>query len=437
MKEPKPSVSQKQSKGTSKADDEPDDRPVQSDDPKECLRRLTTILAVLAENPAKRENAVRVINGNILQLKKLTVKSEKKQDAALILKMHESALGLIKRLENLEWKVSAQDKALSEEDHLGTELVTSIVDMEELEDLKKDYEKLKQDYDIILQKKGELSKDLVETQEKLEKTAKELNIMKHEMNNAYVPMEQHAAELSVIEARYASDLAQKYIKREDTGHTDNDFQKLKEENSQLAEKVKELLNDLETMREEAISDIREWYLLQLKKYRGTFDHLVDEKESLSNLLKEEVEKRQKVELQLTEYLQKIERGVFLPKDKIDSEVKRLTDATREAEEKRKEAENLQSRLKDDIVRLHMLEKDIQEKDAQIQWLKAKIGDDKISHDSELQEIEAEYNQRIKELEKGFESKSLREREAMTTEIERLKREMTSILQTTRQQIKKP
>lgn len=218
---------------------------------------------------------------------------------------------------------------------------------------------------------------------------------------------------------------------------DTDFKRLKEENAQLAEKVKELLNDLETMREEGISDIREWYLLQLKKYRGTFDHLIDEKESLSNLLKEEVEKRQKVELQLTEHKQNIERGVFLPKDKIDSEVKRLTNATREAEERRKGADDLQSRLKDDIVKLHMLEKDIQEKDAQIQWLKAKIGDDKISHDTDLQEIEAEYNQRVKELEKSFESKVLKEREVMTAEIERLKREMTSILQTTRQQIKKP
>lgn len=169
MKEAKPSTSQKQAKGASQAGEDPEDAPVQSDDPKECLRKLTTILAVLVENPAKRENVVRVINGNILQLKKMSVKSDKRQEAALVQKVHESALGLIKRMENLEWKVSAQDKALSEEDHLGTELVTSIVDMKELENLKKDHEKLKQDYDLILQKKGELSKDLVETQEKLEK----------------------------------------------------------------------------------------------------------------------------------------------------------------------------------------------------------------------------------------------------------------------------
>jgi len=403
-------------------------------DLQEYIRRLATVLGVIVENPAKKENAIRIIQGNITNLKRLTLKPEKKQEAALILKIHESVLGLIKQIENLEWKVEAQKKALSEEEHLENDLVTSIIDMKEFEEVKKNYEKIKQDYDLVLQKKEEIAKELVETRDRLEKTTKELNLLRHEINTAYIPMEQHAAEISVIEARYATQLAQRA--QNEGSVSEQEIKKLREENEQLTAKIKELLNELERTREEGISDIREWYLDQLKKYRGTFDQIINEKESLSNLLREEVEKRQKMELLLAEYKQKIESGVYLPKERVEAEIKRLNDAIREAEEKRRSAEELQSRLKDDIIRLHILEKEVQEKDAQIQWLKAKIGDEKISHDAELQEIEARYNQRIKELEKTFELKSLKEKEAMAAEIERLKKEMASLLQATREHIRR-
>jgi len=434
MKNEKAADSSKRSKGApadEKDENLKDEQPQVADDPAEYVRRLSTVLSVLVENPEKKENALRVINTNISQLRKLTTRSNKKNDALIAVKIHEIAINVVKKIDELEQKIKLQETALKDEDQINSALEMTIEERQEFDRLKA----MKVDYDLILRKKGELSKQLVDAQEKLERATRELNMLKREMDGDLITKEQYAAEMSVLEAKFQMDISQNYVKRDEVSRMEADLKKLQEDNDQLSQKIKELLNELETTREAAVSDIREWYMLQLKKYRGTFDHLAAEKDSLSGLMKEEVEKRQKLEVQLDEYRQKIDSGLYVPKGKIDADVKRLTDATHEADERRRGADDMQNRLKDDIVKLHMVEKDMQEKDAQIQWLKAKIGDEKISHDSELQEMEAEYNQRFKELEKGLEMKVLKERQSMSEEIERLKRELAFVAQSVRQQVK--
>lgn len=248
------------------------------------LRRLNILLRTALENPEKREKALTLMRTNMNRADGLPL-------GEAISKLYEGAISSVKRVEELEWKVKAQAEALAEEDRLLSELDELRKTAKRYERLRKEHDGLKAECKMIVEKKGEISKELMESKREAAGLAQEVKRLRRQMENEHIPLQEHEREISELRLRMEAEVSETYVRREEYERLAEENAEMEKEMIELSGRVKALLNELESVRGDMLADVRGWYLRQVEKNREMVESIIAEKTLHVERLEKEVQEK--------------------------------------------------------------------------------------------------------------------------------------------------